>query len=109
MAGISSLSAAASGLPQFCDSSAANSMRLGLDAIRELQQQRAAILRHRGGPAGKCLRCGASPRPRSVPRKPRATCAMTLPVAGSSTLVLFALAFDQLAVNEQFRVHRRAS
>ena len=81
---------------------------LGFDAIGELQQQRAAILRHGRGPARKSFRGRFHSRGDLLLRG-LGHLRDDLAGGGIEHAELVALAFDQLAVNEQFRVHRRAS
>ena len=101
MAGISSFSAAVNGLPQFCDSSRANSApRLRCD-----RRASAAARRDPSAPWRPSREMPSRPpsrRLRSAPREASATCAMTLPVAGSSTSCSSPLPLTSLPLMSSF-------
>jgi hypothetical protein len=90
------LSAAFSGLPQF------------FDAVREFQQQRAAIFRHGTRPAGKRLGSRGHCRAHLLFGR-LGHVHDDLSGRRIENPQIVALAGAQLSVNEQFRVHRRAS
>src|SRR3954468_13966019 len=101
MAGISSLSAAASGLPQFCDSSAANSLpsasMRSASFINRAPRSFGTVAAHAGKAFAAALTAAAI-----CPSSASATCAMTLPVAGLSTSCSSPLPLTSLPLTSSF-------
>src|SRR6185436_10356732 len=101
IAGISSLSAAASGLPQFCDSSAANSLpsasMRSASFMSRVPRSFGTVAAHPGNafaaPFTAAMICDSSASP---------TCAMTLPVAGLSTFCSSPLPLTSLPLTSSF-------
>src|SRR4051812_4368519 len=101
MAGISSLSAAASGLPQFCDSSAANSAP---SASMRSASFSSSVARSFGTVAAQPANAfEAAPTAAVIcSSEASATCAITLPVAGFSTLCSSPLPLTSLPLTSSF-------
>src|SRR5689334_23699409 len=101
IAGISSLSAAASGLPQFCDSSAANS---AASASMRSASFSSSVLRSFGTVAAQPGKAFAAACTAAVicSSDASATCAITLPVAGSSTPSSSPLPLTSLPLTSSF-------
>src|SRR6188508_1148849 len=101
IAGISSFSAAASGLPQFCDSSAANSCA---SASMRSASLSSSVARSFGTvPAQLAKAFDAAPTAAAIcPSSASATAAITLPVAGLSTFCSSPLPLTSLPLTSSF-------
>src|SRR6478735_164716 len=101
IAGISSLSAAASGLPQFCDSRLANS---AASASMRSASFSSSVLRSLGTVAAHAGNAFAAACTAAVicSSDASATCTMTLPVAGSSTPSSSPLPLSSLPLTSSF-------
>src|SRR6185503_12301808 len=101
IAGISSLSAAASGLPQFCDSSAANSLPSASMRSASFMSSVARSFGTVAAQPGNAL-AAALTAPAICPSSASATCVMTLPVAGLSTFCSSPLPLTSLPLTSSF-------